>query len=335
MKKLLAISFVAFMISTQAMAISEQNYAQDMANKVMPFYATGVQGSFAGKDGIPISYIKFENPQEIGAIVIVNGRSENYAFYAEPIYDLAQAGYSIYAFDHRGQGFSGRLLANTQIGHVEHFDDYVDDMKTFVDTVVNTTPHTRRYIFSHSMGGAISAQYGLLYPTDFDAYVFSSPMFGFNTSPYSNFVAHVIVDFGILIGNARGWAKNQGPYLPTETFASNTVTTSELRWNTRHDVLIDNPVVQLGGPSNRWVQQALDATSSIRDNAHNFQPPAMVFETPTDQIVISADEEAFCSKASHCVMGNTYPNGKHELIREQDYIRTDLYQRALKFFSEN
>ena len=38
MKKFLAILFATFMISTQAMAISEQNYAADMANKVMPFY---------------------------------------------------------------------------------------------------------------------------------------------------------------------------------------------------------------------------------------------------------------------------------------------------------
>jgi lysophospholipase len=335
MKKILAISFAAFMISTQAMAISEQNYAADMASKVMPFYATGVQGSFAGKDGVPISYIKFENPQEIGAIVIVNGRSENYRFYAEPIYDLAQAGYSIYAFDHRGQGFSGRLLSNPQIGHVESFDDYVDDMKTFVDTVVNTTPHVKRYIFSHSMGGAIAASYGLRYPTDFDAYVFSSPMFGFNTSPYSNFIAHVIVDFGILVGKARDWAKGQGPYSPAETFAGNTLTTSELRWNTRHQVLIDYPVVQLGGPSNRWVQQALDFASDLRKNASLFQPPAIVFQAANDQVVIAGDETSFCSSAPHCQLANSYPNGKHELIREQDYIRSDLYERALKFFSEN
>jgi lysophospholipase len=284
---------------------------------------------------VPISYIKFENPREIGAIVVVNGRSENYGFYAEPIYDLAQQGYSIYAFDHRGQGFSGRLVPNSQIGHVEKFDDYVDDMKTFVDTVVNATPHTKRYIFSHSMGGAISAQYGLRYPSDFDAYVFSSPMFGFNTSPYSNFIAHVIVDFGVLTGKARDWAKGQGPFSPAETFAGNTVTTSELRWNTRHQVLLDYPVTQLGGPSNRWVQQALDATASIRSNAQKFQPRAIVFQAANDQIVIAADENLFCSNAPHCVMAGSYPNGKHELIREQDYIRTDLYEKALKFFSEN
>jgi lysophospholipase len=335
MKTLLAISFAALMISTQAMAISEQNYAQDMATKVMPFFATGVKGTVIGKDGIPLAYIKFENPQEIGAIVIVNGRSENYDFYAEPAYDLAQQGYSVYVYDHRGQGFSGRLLTNTQIGHVEHFDDYVDDMKTFVDTVVNAKPHAKKYIFAHSMGGAISALYGMRYPNDFDAYVLSSPMFGFNTAPYSNFLAHVIVDFGIFTGKARDWAKGQGPFSPSETFDQNVLTTSELRWNTRHQVLIDNPVAQLGGPSNRWVQQALDATAGIRKDAEKFTPRALIFQAGNDKVVIAADEEKFCSKAPHCTMGATYPLGMHELVREQDYIRTDLYERAVKFFSEN
>jgi hypothetical protein len=34
-------------------------------------------------------------------------------------------------------------------------------------------------------------------------------------------------------------------------------------------------------------------------------------------------------------MGATYPDGLHSLVHERDEIRSDLYQRALKFFAEN
>jgi lysophospholipase len=325
----------ALFLSVPAWAISEQNYAQDMANLVMPFYATGVQGSFAGISDVPISYIKFENPKEIGAIVLVNGRADNYLFYAEAIYDLTRLGYSVYAFDHRGQGSSGRMLADSQIGNVENFNDYVDDMKTFVDTVVNAVPHNKRYVFSFSMGGTISTLYGLKYPHDFDAYSFTSPMYGFSTAPYSNWIAHFVVDLEVFFGKAHDWAKGQGPYYSDETFADNIITTSEVRWIARHQVLIDHPEVQLGGPSNRWLQQALSSTSAVLKKAKKFQPPAIVFQAGDDQVVIASDEAKFCSKARNCVMGNTYPNGEHELIREQDYIRSDLYARSVQFFSQN
>jgi lysophospholipase len=335
MKTIWAFALGAFMISTQAMAISEQNYAQDMATEVMPFYATGIHGSFAGKDGVPISTIKFENPNEIGAIIIVNGRAETYDLYAEPIYDLAQAGYSIYTYDHRGQGYSGRLLADPQKGHVEHFDDYVDDLTTFIRTVVDSKPHAKRYILGHSMGGAIATLYGLRNPKAIDAYALSSPMFGFNTAPYSNIIAQLIVFSNILVGRADDFAKGQGPYNTAETFATNVLTTSQLRWDTRHAVIIDHPVVQVGGPTNRWVNEALDACAGLIAEAKNFTPPAIVFQAGNDQVAIEAREAQFCSAAQHCTLGATYPKGKHELIREQDYIRTDLYQRAIKFFSEN
>jgi len=325
----------ALMISGQAMAISEQNYAQDMASEVMPFYATGVTGTFNGVDNIPLSYIKFENPNEIGAIVIVNGRTETYDFYAEPIYDLAQAGYSIYTYDHRGQGHSGRLIPDSEPSYVKNFDDYVTDMKTFVDTIVNAKAHKKLYVFSHSMGGAISALYGLKYPTDFNAYVLSSPMFGIPTQPYSTFEAHAIVDWNILIGQGASYAKGQTPYDPTETFANNILTTSEPRWDTRHAILIANPSLQMGGASNKWVSEALSATSTIQSKASSFTPKAIVFQAGQDKVVVPAAETQFCSAAPSCSLAGSYPNGYHELIREQDYIRSDLYAKALQFFSEN
>jgi lysophospholipase len=334
MKTLFAISLL-LLLSTQALAISEQNYVQDMANIVMPFYATGVRGAMEGKAGVPISYIKFENPNEIGAIVLVNGRAENYMLYAEAIYDLAELGYSIYAFDHRGQGFSGRMIADTQIGNVENFNDYVVDMKKFVDTIVNATAHQKRYVFSFSMGGPIATLYGLKYPHDFNAYSLTSPMYGFSTAPYATWVAHIAVDLEIFFGKAHNFVMDQGPYYPSETFEDNGFTSSEVRWDAHHQVLIDYPQVQLGGPSNKWLQQGLDATSSIMKDAHKFQPPAIVFQAGADQVVIASDESKFCSKAPHCVMGNIYPDGLHELIMEQDDIRSDLFQRAEEFFSQH
>lgn len=335
MKKLVLIALSSFVLMSQAWAISEANYAQDMANLVMPFYATGVKGSFSGVDGVPISYVKFENPNEVGAIVIASGRTETYDFYAEPIYDLAQKGYSIYIYDHRGQGYSGRMLANSEIGYVKNFNDYVDDLKTFVDTVVNATPHQHRYLLSHSMGGAVSVLYGLRYPQDFDAYAMNSPMDRIDTAPYPYLIAQAIVDFNILTGGTDKFSNGQKPFDPNETFAKNILTTSLLRWTTRHNIFVSNPAIQLGGASNHWIKESFEADAYIMAHAHEFQPPVLVLRAGSDKVVEVAEEGAFCSLVPHCVTPPIYQGAFHEMIRERDEIRNDVYAQIEKFFAEH
>jgi lysophospholipase len=335
MKNLVGVLVASLVLVSQAWAISEANYAQDMANEVMPFFAQGVKGTFAGKDGVPIAYMKFENPNEVGAIVISSGRTETYALYAEPIYDLAQKGYSIYIMDHRGQGFSGRLLSNTQIGYVNHFDDYVDDLKTFVDTVVNATPHQRRFLLAHSMGGLIAGLYGLRYPNDFNAIALNCPMVRIDTTPYPYLIAQAIVDINIMMGKANEFSNGQKPFNPNETFAKNDVTHSLLRWTTRHDAFMSNPTTWLGGASNHWIKESFEAGKSMLEQANQFQPRVLVLQASEDKLVEVAQEQAFCALAQHCTIVGPYKGAFHEMLRERDEVRDDVYAQIEKFFAED
>ncbi len=61
-------------------------------------------------------------------VVICPGRIESYVKYAELAYDLFHLGFDVLIIDHRGQGRSGRLLADPHLGHVNRFNDYVDDL---------------------------------------------------------------------------------------------------------------------------------------------------------------------------------------------------------------
>ena len=64
---------------------------------------------------------------------------------------------------HRGQGRSGRLLADPHLGHVNRFNDYVDDLAAFWQQEVQPGPWRKRYILAHSMGGAISTLFLQIY----------------------------------------------------------------------------------------------------------------------------------------------------------------------------
>ncbi len=143
------------------------------------------------------------------------GRIESYVKYAELAYDLFHCGYDVVIIDHRGQGRSGRLLADTHRGHVVNFSDYVDDLAAFWQQDVQPGPWRKRYILAHSMGGAIATLFLQRQPQAFHAAVFCAPMFGI-VMPLPAWMAHRILDWaeshprirdGYAIGTGRWRAR--------------------------------------------------------------------------------------------------------------------------------
>ncbi|WP_370661027.1 serine aminopeptidase domain-containing protein [Psychrosphaera algicola] len=51
-------------------------------------------------------------------------------------YDIVNQGYHVFIIDHQGQGLSSRILRNSHKGYVQNFDDYIIDLNTFVEGVV-------------------------------------------------------------------------------------------------------------------------------------------------------------------------------------------------------
>ena len=70
-------------------------------------------------------------------------------------------GYSVYVPNHRGHGKSEGERA-----FVNKFDDFVLDLKKFIEQVKRWENVDKIFLVGHSMGGAIALRYALKYPDD-------------------------------------------------------------------------------------------------------------------------------------------------------------------------
>lgn len=142
----------SFTLSTDDWLTRETQFAAFATGPLLDFWRLREEGEFIGVGGVPIRFVRFCSARHQRVVVVSPGRIESYVKYPEVAYDLFQCGYDVMILDHRGQGRSGRLLADTHRGHVINFSDYVDDFTQFYQQEVKPRGYRQRFALAHSMG---------------------------------------------------------------------------------------------------------------------------------------------------------------------------------------
>ncbi len=127
-------------------------------------------GSIIGKGGIEIFIQKWIAPNPIASLVIAHGLGEHSGRYGNLIQWLAGKRISIYALDHRGHGRSAGKR-----GHVANFNDYVDDLSFFINSIIDENLNLPVFLLGHSMGGVIAILYALRSQEKIVGLILSSP----------------------------------------------------------------------------------------------------------------------------------------------------------------
>jgi lysophospholipase len=328
-------AFLLLLVSASAWALPEASLPVSYFSVVRPYLALRERtGTFDGEGGIKIAYRVYNAPGfSRGALVISPGRGDSMVRYEELVFDWLRAGgYDIYMIDHRGQGFSGRMLADQEIGHVESFSDYVKDFRKFMLEIVLPQARGKRYLLAHSMGGAIAAEYLRGFPNDFHAVALSAPMFEINTRPYTEGIALGIAQGAVRIGQGERFALTQGPYNPDAEFEGNASTSSRVRFALNHAFYRDiHPEIRIGGASFKWVSEAIQATRRVRENAAEIRTPLLLLQSGDDRVVKPAGQDTVCSRAASCEIFKTV-GAQHDVLMERDDLRDPAMDRILEFF---
>lgn len=331
--------FAWLFLSADGRASSEARLAGVDRQAIAGFYETaGRPCEFLGQLGVLIRCRAFLNASRRGAIVIAAGYTENMRKYSETAFDLYQAGFSVFLYDHRGQGYSQRLLPDPTLGTIDEFDYFADDLHQFVTTVVRkdlrgtnqSLDHV--YLLAHSMGGAIGALALEKYPGDFRAAVLSAPMLKLNSRGWNEIAAQIFLDAQSLLG--RDQLPVAAPRDPsTITFSQNTVTHSEARFEFQRQVLTNEPSLKIFAPTQRWVRKAIAGSRTARKNGASARSPILILQATEDSFVEADGQREFCQAAAQCKI-LVVQNARHEILQERDAIRDVALKTAIEFFDK-
>lgn len=311
----------------------EANYLEAIKNNITPFWEKRQYGFFQGEKETSLHWISFTSPTNTKAIMVVNGRIESVHKYQELFYDLFCQGYDIYSFDHRGQGLSERLTANSDIGHIEDFNDYVLDLNNITQHLITPEHYQDCYLLAHSMGGAIATQYVETHPHPYSALALSAPMHGIHIQPWLKPIAGPISHYLSRWASQPSYALGQEPY-HAKPFLNNTLTHSEVRYQWFRELYDSKPELQIGGPSNHWVNQSLKGSKRCIKQAASCVIPTLLLQGENDRIVDNNAHIAFQKKAANCQL-ITIKEAKHELLFESDVCRNQALTEILAFFSQH
>lgn len=271
-----------------------------------------------------------------GSLLFQSGRGDFIEKYLQAIGHWHDRGWAVTGFDWRGQGGSGRFLADPAVGHAESFDGWVEDLDGFVAAWLAGTPGPH-VLVGHSMGGHLLLRLLAERHPQVDAAVLLAPMLGYVAGPLPAWAVRWIAGAACRLGLAgrAAWTERlgdgDGPSHRQRNLTHDLAQyADELWWRDRH------PELALGAPSWGWLRAGAESMAALAAPGmlEGVATPTLILATPTDRLV---DARAIARAAAR--MPDTelrwFPAAAHELLRERDDIRRAALGMIDAFLAEH
>jgi len=282
-------------------------------------------------DGVRLRIGAWHPDDAIGTVLLFPGRTEYVEKYGRTARELAECGLATMVIDWRGQGLSDRLADDPMAGHVLHFRDYQKDVAAMVAAARELALPRPWHLLGHSMGGCIglrAAMDGLAVASC----LFSGPMWGIRMSGTLRPVAWSLSWSSRKLGLGHRIAPGTTAenYVLSEPFETNKLTGDR----DMHDHMIAqieaHPELGLGGPSLRWLHEALAETRVL---ARRPSPdlPCLTLLGEAEEIV---DPVRIEERMQQWPGGRleVIPEGRHEVLMEDAATRARLFAMICAFF---
>ena len=316
--------------------ISEENYEEAMTNTVEPFLRKlRTDGFMKLSDGRRIHYEYYITENAKASIVIVHGYTEMAEKFREMMYYFICNEYNVFALDHMGHGYSSRQTDDPNLAHIESFDMYADDLNSFVEEIVKpNSASLPLYIFSHSMGGAISVLHMQRFPGVFEKAVLSAPMILPKTAGIPQKITKIMTKFFTLIGKGGEMVFTEHPFNPDRTYLESG-DTSKARFDYVHGIRKKHIEYRTCATTYRWLDEALRISKELvnKKKCEKITAKVFIFQAENDSMVEPMAQVKFMYRVKDAVLMRVM-NTKHELYLSEDDVMEKYLRMIFDFLEE-
>ncbi len=217
-------------------------------------------------------------------------------------------------------GFSERLLPDTQKLYVKDFDDYLTDVRVFVEKIIKPDMPKKLFILGHSLGGLEALRFIEEYPDDFNGAILSSPLVDMNTGSFPKWLAGLFSGLNVCLGQGQSFATGQG-YRIVPEFDKNLNSRDFQRWFLWEKYYVpENPSITLGGANFNWIKVCLDVGNTALKKADKVKIPVLFLQAEDDKIVNPGGMNEAASRIKGCKKV-LFESSYHEILMEKDEVR--------------
>jgi len=255
-------------------------------------------------DGIELlmSQNLIDRPKAV--IVIVHGICEHSGRYDDVASRFNGWGYSVYRYDLRGHGRSGGVR-----GFVEDFELFIDDTDRVVNAARKENPDRPLFLLGHSMGGFISAAYGVKHPDRLTGLVHSG-------------AAVIVLPMVAALGD---FDYNALPMAPIPNDLPNLIS----RNPEVVKAYIEDPLVLKEFTTKLMGEVLIRGAGWLMENMGQYRYPCLILHGGDDQIVIpAASQYLYDHIASTDKQIKIYDGLFHEILNEpeRETVLADIHQ---------
>ena len=236
-----------------------------------------------------------------GSVVVSPGRTESLEKYFETAAELSARGFSVLVHDWRGQGLSGRMLADRLRGHADNFDDFAADYAAILEAYGDRLPKPWIMV-GHSMGACLNLLSLARGETRFCAALLCAPMLGLNLSRFNRVASGPLSRLFHSFGRGGDYVMGQAES-PWATFADNRLTHDPIRYARQYALVRQYPDLALGGPTWGWLDAAIRCMAYLRST-----PAVARIGIPVT--ILSAEDDLIVDGAAQAAMAARLPHGK-------------------------
>eukprot|EP01029_Cantina_marsupialis_P028660 TRINITY_DN777841_c0_g1_i1.p1 TRINITY_DN777841_c0_g1~~TRINITY_DN777841_c0_g1_i1.p1 ORF type:complete len:337 (-),score=87.29 TRINITY_DN777841_c0_g1_i1:349-1359(-) len=268
---------------------------------------------FANKQGMWIHYREFLVDNPIGSIFICHGYGEHVGRYVAFAKKLMEQNYNVFAIEHQGHG-----LSDGDRAYVERFTDYVDDLIQFVD--IKTKEHNIhvKYLFGHSMGGAMALRTAMENVKMFDGVCVTGPAVGVDRSQVPSLLIKV-----------ASFLSKTFPHFKVKALSIDTLTHNDVM----KQLYFDDPLVIFDKAYARTGYELIQNALYLAENAPKFTSPLLICHGSDDRICSPEMSGNFVfDAASTDKKFISIKGGYHEILNEIEPMRTETMDSILDWF---